>query len=78
MEKRKAYAIVLFDLMECGLLVGKCDWNDRSAGFMHGVETVMEQIAYSVGSEVGDAFTDTFVRNLLDSQSKAKEKERSK
>lgn len=78
MDKKRAYAIVLFDLMECGLCVGKCDWSERSTGFMHGIETVMEQIAYSVSEEVGDAFDDTFVRNLLESQDKAREKNKRK
>jgi hypothetical protein len=43
---------------------------------MYGISTVMEWIAYRVSEEEGDAFSDVFIKNMLDSERKALTKRR--
>lgn len=69
-----AYRIVFNDMMNsgCGMLVGKYDAKNGSAEYMHGVSMVMEWIAYRVSEPQGDDFSDLFVKNLIESEKKAK------
>lgn len=70
MDKSKAYAIVLNDILEkgCGLMVGKYDVTNGDKHFMYGVSTVMEYIAYSVNEEIGCEFEELFLENMIKSE----------
>ena len=65
---------VIKDLVEkmsnCGLFVGKYDAKNGDKDIMCGVLTVMEYLAYEVSEEYGDNFSNTFVKNMLDSENK--------
>jgi hypothetical protein len=69
---QNAYRIVLNDILNsgCGLMVGNYDAKNGSEQFMHGISTVMEWIAYRVSEADGDAFSDMFVKNLIESEKK--------
>lgn len=71
-DLQKAYRLVLNDMVNsgCGLVVGKYDAEHGSEKYMYGVNTVMEWIAYRVSDEVGDAFSDMFTKNMLESEEK--------
>lgn len=64
MDKSKAYAIVLNDILEkgcgCGSMVGKYDAVNGDKRFMHGVAMVMEYIAYNVNKDIGYEFEELF------------------
>lgn len=66
--KKLAYSIVFDDLKECGLFCGKYDAKNGNKSFMYGVSTVMESIAYNICDEVGDDFSKTFIKNMVESQ----------
>lgn len=68
-----AYRIVFNDMMnrDCGLLVGKYDARNGNNHFMFGIGMVMEWIAYSVSDADGDAFSELFTNNLIESEKKA-------
>lgn len=70
---REAYRIVLNDMLnsECGLLVGKYDARNGSDTYMHGIAVVMEWIAYKINDTTGDAFSDMFVKNMIESEKNA-------
>ena len=70
MELQKAYEMVLNDIIDsdCSLFLGNYDAKNGSATFMHGISTVMEFIAYKVGEEQGDKFSDLFTNNLIKSE----------
>lgn len=70
MDKSKAYAIVLNDILEkgCGPMVGKYDAAHGDKPFMYGVFTVMEYIAYSVNEEIGYRFEELFLENMIKSE----------
>lgn len=69
---QEAYRIVFNDMMNsgCGLLVGEYDAVNGSPQFMHGVDMVMEWIAYKVSEEQGDDFSDLFTENMIKSEKK--------
>ena len=69
---REAYRIVLNDILynRCGMFVGNYDAKNGSAEFMHGIETVMEYIAYSISDEQGDNFSNLFIKNMIASEQK--------
>lgn len=73
MKLQEAYKMVYEDMIqsECNLLVGSYDARNGSKKFMYGISTVMEWIAYRVSEEEGDAFSDVFVKNMLESEKKA-------
>lgn len=52
---KDAYRIVFNDMMnsECGLLVGKYDAKNGDEKFMHGIDVVMEWIAYRASEKTG-------------------------
>ena len=70
---REAYRIVLNDILNngCEMFVGDYDAKNGSAEFMHGIETVMEHIAYSICDERGDDFSNLFIKNMIASEQKA-------
>ena len=68
MFKKLAYRIVLKDLCKCNLFIGKYDVKNGKEDFMYGISTVMEEIAYSVNNNVGDRFTDIFLKNMIKSE----------
>ena len=70
MDKSKAYAIVLNDILEkgCGPMVGKYDAVNGDERFMHGVAMVMEYIAYNVNEEIGCEFEELFLENMIKSE----------
>lgn len=78
MKLQEAYKMVYEDMMqsECGLLVGNYDAVNGKKLFMYGISTVMEWIAYRVSEEEGDAFSDVFIKNMIDSEKKALTKRR--
>jgi len=74
MDKKKAFQIVLNELAECGLFMGKYDAShkkERIDYYMLGISTVMECIAANISDEVCDDYSDTFIRNMIESQRKA-------
>ena len=70
MDKSKAYAIVLNDILEkgCGPMIGKYDAVHGDKPFMYGIYTVMELIAYSVNEEIGYEFDELFLENMIKSE----------
>lgn len=71
MERKEAFEIVLEELKRCSLFKGVYDAKNGNSQFMYGISTVMENIAYSISDEVGDAFSEEFGDNLYESQKKA-------
>ncbi len=73
---KDAYRIVFNDMMnsECGLLVGKYDAKNGDEKFMHGINTVMEWIAYRASEKQGEEFSAMFFDNMIESQEKASDK----
>lgn len=74
---KDAYRIVFNDMMnsECGLLVGKYDTKNGNKDFMHGINTVMEWIAYRASEKQGEEFSAMFCDNMIESQEKVSDKE---
>ena len=70
MDKSKAYAIVLNDILEkgCGPMVGKYDAVHGDKPFMYGVASVMEYIAYNVNGDIGREFEELFLENMIKSE----------
>lgn len=70
MDKSKAYAIVLNDILEkgCGPMVGKYDAAHGDKPFMYGVASVMEYIAYNVNKDIGRKFEELFLENMIKSE----------
>ena len=65
---------IIEEMKECGMFIARYDAKHGSAKFMYGVSTVMEYLAYRVSDEYGDAFSDEFVNNMVESERKVKEK----
>lgn len=72
---KDAYRIVFNDMMnsECGLLVGKYDAKNGDEKFMHGIDVVMEWIAYRASEKQGEEFSAMFFDNMIESQEKSEE-----
>ena len=72
-----AYRIVFNDMMNsgCGLLVGKYDAKNGDEKFMHGIDVVMEWIAYRASEKQGEEFSAMFFDNMIESQEKVSDKE---
>lgn len=67
-----AFYIVYKDLTKDeGVFTGRYDVKNGSEKYMYGVCSVMEYIAYKVGEDCYDAFTDRFTKNMIESQEKA-------
>ena len=73
---KDAYRIVFNDMMnsECGLFVGKYDAKNGNKDFMHGINTVMEWIAYRASEKQGEEFSAMFCDNMIESQEKVSDK----
>ena len=71
-ELTKAYEMVFNDIVNsgCGLMIGKFDAKNGKEHFMYGISTVMEWIAYRVSDEVGDEFSDLFIKNMIESENR--------
>ena len=69
-----AYRIVLNDILNngCEMFVGKYDAKNGSEQFMHGIGTVIEYIAYNVSDEDGYVIENLFIKNMIESEQKAK------
>lgn len=65
---------IIEEMKECGMFIGRYDAKHGSEKFMYGVSTVMEYLAYRVSDEYGDAFSDEFVNNMVESERKVEEK----
>lgn len=67
MSDTQAYKTVLHDLAALGngIFTGKHDELNRSAEFMYGVWSVMEQIAFGAGEYI--EFADMFSKNMVES-----------
>ena len=70
-SKTVAYKMVLHDLMQIDMFKGKYDAKNGSIAFMHGISTVMENIAMNVSEECYENFTNEFNQNIVLSQERA-------
>lgn len=73
MSKKEAFEIVLNEMKDISLFMGKYDATHGSDKYMHGISTVMEYIAYNISDEVGDEFSNTFLNNMIASEEYAEE-----
>lgn len=69
------FKIVLDDLKQVELFMGKYDAKNGNEHYMFGISTVMEYIAYKAGD---DMFEDVFMYNMIASEKKAEEMEENK
>lgn len=58
------------EMSKCNLFNGKYDAKNGDKNFMCGIITVMEYLAYEVSEEYGDNFSNTFIKNMIDSENK--------
>ena len=70
--EQNAWKIVYDELMKVGLFRGNYDARNGGEQYMHGICTVMENIAYHVSEECADNFIKTFTTNMIDSQEVAR------
>ena len=70
MRKKKAYAIVYRDLMKVDLFRGHYDAKNGNQVYMHGICTVMENIALHVSEETANQFMQEFINNIQDAKKK--------
>lgn len=70
MDKTEAFKIVFDELQKVDIFTGKYDARNGNRYFMYGIATVMESIAYSVDEKTGNKFTETFDRNMDESERK--------
>lgn len=63
-----AAQVVLCRLLQVGLFRGRFDAKNGSKEFMHGIITVMENIASMVSEECYQKFENEFIRNLTESE----------
>ena len=72
MTKKEAFEIVLNEMKDISLFMGKYDAVHGSDKSMHGISSVMEYIAYSISDEIGDEFSNTFLDNMIASEERGK------
>lgn len=61
----------LFEKMQnVDLFIGKYDAKNGNEKFMYGICTVMEFIACEISEEIYEEFSDKFLKNMIDSESK--------
>ena len=70
MRKKKAYEIVYRDLMKVDLFRGHYDAKNGSPVYMHGICTVMENIALHASEETANQFMQEFINNIQDAKKK--------
>ena len=66
--EQNAWKVVYDELMKVGLFRGNYDARNGGDQYMHGIWTVMENIAYHVSEECADNFVETFATNMIGSQ----------
>ena len=72
MDKKTAYEIVFKDLTNSiSFFNGNYDARNGKVDYMYGISTVMEFIAYSISDEVGDNFSNEFIKNMILSEERA-------
>ena len=71
MDKRLAYLTVFEDLINVPLFKGIYDAKNGKESYMHGIDVVMEFIAYNIDNSLGDTFSDIFIDNLIASEERA-------
>ena len=69
-KEKEVVKKIINGMTECGLFCGNYDAKNGSSEFMHGIETVMEYLAYLVSDEYGAEFEDIFLENLIKSKEK--------
>lgn len=74
MEINEAYKIVYEDMKKNAspLFFGKYDATHGNKEYMHGIGTVMEFIAFHLGSTESEKYQETFINNLIISEQKNK------
>jgi len=70
MTREEIIKDLIEEMSKCGLFIGKYDARNGNENFMHGINTVMEYLAYEVSREYGDNFSDMFIKNMIDSENK--------
>jgi hypothetical protein len=70
MTREEIIKDLIEEMSKCGLFIGKYDARNGNENFMHGINTVMEYLAYEVSREYGDNFSDMFLKNMIDSENK--------
>jgi hypothetical protein len=70
MTREEIIKELIEDMSKCGVFVGKYDAENGSEIYMYGVNAVMEYLAYEVSDEYGDAFSEKFTKNMIDSENK--------
>ena len=69
MDLKQAYRMVFNDLRECRMFQGHYDAINGNLHFMHGIETVMEVIAYrAYDDDFAEKFSNEFCDNMLRSR----------
>jgi len=68
MTREEMLKDLIEEMSKCGMFVGKYDAKNGSEKFMHGVSAVMEYLAYEVSEEYGNAFSEKFTKNMIDSE----------
>ena len=74
MNKAEAFKIVLNELKKCPLYIGHYDARHGDPQFMYGISTVMEAIAIRISDKEYDSITNEFMKNLVESQNKARKR----
>lgn len=75
MDKTEAFKIVFDELQKMNMFKGIYDARNGNTYFMYGIATVMEFVAYSIDDATGDNFSETFYRNMDESEREKEEEE---
>ena len=67
MSKQEAFKIVFEELSKCPLFVGTFDAKNGSSQYIHGVCTVMENIALNVSEETYNEYINLWTDNVIKS-----------
>ena len=70
MTKEEIIKELVEEMSRCGLFIGKYDAKNGNKNFIYGIQTVMEYLSYKVSDEYGDNFSNIFLKNMIDSESK--------
>lgn len=75
MDKKKAYEIVVDDIMNNGasMFQGHYDAKNGNKHFMLGICTLLEYLAFQVSEEKGYDISERFIQNVIASEEKVKE-----
>lgn len=72
-NKNTAFKVVFEELSKNRMFQGHYDHQHGTVDFMCGIMTVMEYIAYNISQEVGNDFTNQFVKNMCQDKKKNEE-----